>query len=297
MVSTKQNILFYTSPLRYPGGKGMLSKFIKSIITENNLFDGHYVELYAGGAGIAWSLLFEEYVRIVHINDINKSLYKFWKSVLENTEELCRKIHDTPVTIKEWYRQKEIQRHPYKHSDIDLGFSTFFLNRTNRSGILCGGVIGGKNQQGKWKINARFNKKDLIDRIKRIARYKERVRIYNLDAEIYIKKVLPKLSKKTLVFIDPPYYVKGKGLYEDHYSHSDHVNVAKLVLRQIKHPWIVSYDAAPEIIALYKKVYSVRYNMSYSAQEHYTGSEVMFFSKQLKLSQKKLNPVFLRHVI
>jgi DNA adenine methylase len=271
----------FRSPLRYPGGKGMLANFIKLILSANNLLDGHYVEVYAGGAGIAWSLLFEEYVRHIHINDLNSSLYAFWRSVLDHPEEMCRRIYDTPITMEEWHRQKAIQAAPSNHSLIELGFSTFFLNRTNRSGIISGGVIGGKEQTGKWKLDARFNRKDLTARIQKIARYSKRISLYNQDATDFLLNVLPKLPDKTLVYLDPPYYVKGQDLYENAYNHGDHLQIEDMVETSIRQPWIVSYDAAPEIMLLYSKFRSIQYHLSYSAQERYAGSEVMFFSPRL----------------
>jgi DNA adenine methylase len=273
----------FTSPLRYPGGKGALANFMKLVISKNNLFDGEYVEIYAGGAGIAWSLLFEEYVHQVHINDLNSHLMAFWRSVIESTEEICRLIHDTPVTMDQWFRQREIQNNPQNYCELEIGFSTFFLNRTNRSGILKGGVIGGKGQAGKWKIDARFNKKDLISRIKNIGRYSNRIKLYNIDAVEFIKTVLPCVSKKALVYLDPPYYNKGQELYENHYVKQDHAEIAHLVLSKIIHPWIVSYDLTPEIIELYGQNSGIRYGINYSAQERYTGSEVIFYSSNIKI--------------
>lgn len=271
----------FTSPLRYPGGKSVISNFIKLVLLKNNLLDGHYVEIYAGGSGIAWPLLFEEYVKCVCINDISKPLYAFWHSVLHDTERLCRLINDVPITIEEWHRQKAIQSRLDDFSSIELGFSTFFLNRTNRSGILQAGVIGGKSQNGKWKIDVRFNKKDLIQRIQRIACYASRIKLYNLDAFDFINAMLPILSKKALVYLDPPYYTKGQELYENHYSHDDHVKLASLIPIQIKQPWIVSYDYCSQITALYSQYRSIRYSLSYSAREHYVGSEIMVFSHDI----------------
>lgn len=261
----------------------MLANFIKSVITQNELLDGHYVELYAGGAGIAWPLLFEEYVSCVYINDINKAIFAFWKCVTEKPDELCKLISDTPVNIREWRRQKNILANPENHSTLDLGFSAFFLNRTNRSGIIKGGVIGGKSQTGKWKLDARFNKPDLIYRIQRIARYAGRIKISNQDAANFITEILPNLPRKTLIYLDPPYYIKGQGLYENHYIHPDHVQISKLMSNNVHVPWIVSYDNTPKIIELYKGFQRITYGLSYSAQDRYSGSEVMFFSNQLNI--------------
>ena len=283
----------FNTPLRYPGGKGKLTDFIKLIFEVNDLLDGHYVEPYAGGAGIALNLLLHGYASCIHLNDLNTSVHAFWRSVLDQPDELCQLISDVTLSMPEWHKQKAIQKDPKSHSLLELGFSTFFLNRTNRSGIVWGGVIGGKNQEGPWKLDARFNKVDLIRRIQNVALYRSRIQLYNLDAAALIVSVLPSLQQRSLVYLDPPYYVKGQGLYENHYQHADHVEIAKLVRTNIKLPWIVSYDHAPEIVGMYKGCPTIEYGISYSAQDRYKGAEIMFFSKGLTIPDVR-NPVNLR---
>jgi len=280
---------YYYTPLRYPGGKAKLSDYLKEVFELNDLNDGHYMEPYAGGAGIAFSLLMTDYASHIHLNDLNFPLYAFWYSVLNDTDALCRRIKDCRVTVNVWRRQKNIINDPGNHTMLDLAFSLFFLNRTNRSGIIKAGVIGGKDQTGEWKIDARFNKDALIGRIIKIADYKERISIYNLDAVEVIKEVIPKLPRKSLVYLDPPYYVKGEGLYDNHYAHEDHVKISKLVQENIKRPWIVSYDNTKEIQEIYKKSRQCVYSLNYSAQKTYQGSEVMFYRDGLILP-KPNNP-------
>lgn len=282
----------FNTPLRYPGGKGKLTGFIKLVFEENDLLDGHYVEPYAGGAGIALNLLLHGYASCIHLNDLNPSVYAFWHSVVHETDALTKMIRDVSVTMEEWYRQKAIQTSSQSVSMLELGFSTFFLNRTNRSGIILAGVIGGKAQTGEWKLDARFNKDDLIRRIEGIALYKNRIRLYNLDAAELINTVLPSLPRKSLVYLDPPYYVKGQGLYENHYLHEDHLAIARMV-KKIKLPWIVSYDHAPEIVRMYERSPTIEYGINYSAQDRYKGAEVMFFSKKMAIPDVK-NPANLR---
>lgn len=183
--------------------------------------------------------------------------------------------------MDEWHRQKAIYQEPEQHSLMEVGFATFFLNRTNRSGILNGGVIGGKEQTGNFKLDARFNKVDLTNRIRRIARYKERINLYNWDAAEFIQVVLPQLPVKALVYLDPPYYLKGKELYDNHYSHQDHAVIAELVKTRVNQKWIVSYDNVPAICQFYDGCPTTTYSLHYSATERYAGSEVMFFCKQL----------------
>ncbi len=270
------------TPLRYPGGKGKLTQFLKLIFEENDLLDGHYVEPYAGGAGIAVNLLLQGYASCVHLNDINKAVFAFWHSVINSTDELCKIIRDTSVNMEEWHKQFFIHRSPDEHTLLELGFSTFFLNRTNRSGILTGGVIGGLEQTGDWKIDARYNKAALCKRIEKIALYRSRIRLYNLDAAALITGVLPSLPQKSLVYLDPPYYVKSKRLYKNLYTHDDHAAIAKMVKEKISIPWIVSYDYAPEILGMYKGCSSLVYGMNYSAgKNRYKGSEAMFFREGL----------------
>lgn len=283
----------FNTPLRYPGGKGKLTDFLKLTFETNELLDGHYVEPYAGGAGIALNLLLHGYASSIHLNDLNQSVFSFWRSLLDFPEELCKLIIDTPVTMDEWYKQKNILKNPDNHSLLERGFSTFFLNRTNRSGIIWGGVIGGKKQDGNWKLDARFNKPDLIQRIQNIALYRSRIHLYNLDAAELIASVLPMLPAKTLVYLDPPYYIKGQGLYENHYQHDDHLEIARLVKSNINHPWIVSYDHAPEIGSMYKGCPKLEYGINYSVQDRYKGAEVMFFSKELVIPDVK-SPANLR---
>ncbi len=273
----------FGTPLRYPGGKTKLANFVKLIYQENNLMDGHYLEAYAGGAGVALSLLFHEYVSDIHINDLSRSVFSFWHSVLNETDALCELINQTDVTVDEWYRQKQIQTQAQNFNLLQLGFSTFYLNRTNRSGIVTGGMIGGKEQTGEWKIDARYNKDTLIARIKKIARYRCRIHLYNLDAIEFLTTLLPQLpTNKTFTYLDPPYFVKGQGLYEDYYRPEDHGEVARIV-SAIDHHWMVSYDNTPEIAALYDNHRKLEYTLNYSAATSYEGSELIFFSDDLNV--------------
>ncbi|RJP21566.1 MAG: DNA adenine methylase [Candidatus Abyssobacteria bacterium SURF_5] len=273
----------YYTPLRYPGGKGKLADFIKLIIRGNGLLDRHYAEPYAGGAAVALSLLFDEYVSEIHINDIDETLHAFWHSVLYETRDLCTLISKTPVTLKEWHCQKNVQENPKGHSKLEIGFSTFFLNRTNRSGIITGGVIGGKKQEGKWKIGARYNKSQLIHRVQKIGKYKDRIHLYNLDAFMFITSVLEHLDQRMLVYLDPPYLKKGRRLYRNNYQYNDHVKISDLIRARLKQNWVISYDYSSEISALYHDYNQLIYQIPYSAGKRYRGSEVVIYSKTLTI--------------
>ncbi len=275
--------MFY-SPLRYPGGKNRLAKFIAKVCVDNNI-SGHYVEPYAGGASVALYLLIENKVQKITINDKDRSIFAFWYSALYKTDELCDLIEKTEINIENWQKQKEIQRNKEQEQDLlKLGFSTFFLNRTNRSGIINAGPIGGKEQKGKYKIDARFNKKELIKRIKKIALHKDRIYLENLDALKLIKKIKKESNNKnTIFYFDPPYYLKGPGLYMSFYKDQDHKLVAEEIRKIKRAHWIVSYDNTKEIKQIYNWVSKKReFNLIHSAFKTRKGKEILFFSDSLK---------------
>lgn len=272
---------FYT-PLRYPGGKGKLALYLKAILAENDLIGCHYSEVYAGGAGVAIELLLDGYVSSICINDLNTHIYAFWDCVLNRTGELCELINKTDVTIEEWHRQKQIYSKGIEAPILQQAFATFFLNRCNRSGIMKAGVIGGKNQDGKWKLDARYNKDDLVGRIQQIAEQRSHIELTRLDGLDFIRDRVTQDNQPSIVYLDPPYYVKGEGLYDNFYNHNDHVAVANALRKAKGVNWVVSYDNAPEIEAMYSGFSSIKYGLSYSAAQRYRASEIMFFSRSVK---------------
>jgi DNA adenine methylase len=274
--------LVHFTPLRYPGGKGKLAAYVKALIEANDLHDGLYAEPYCGGGGIALELLLQEYVSRIHMNDISELVYAFWWSVLNETEALCRLIVDTPRTLAAWDRKKLILMNPADYPTLSVGFATFFLNRTNRSGILNGGVIGGRDQTGPWKIDARYNAQELVARVQAIAQMESRITLTKLDAVTLISNGSKDWPERTLVYLDPPYYAKGRDLYYDFYNEADHAAVAALVQNKLtRQHWIVSYDNVEPICAMYAERRRAVYSIGYSARETRKGSEVMFFSDGL----------------
>lgn len=267
------------SPLRYPGGKSKVLDFIIKLIEENDCVGTEYVEPYAGGAGVALGLLVGGYVSKIHINDIDVGIYNFWKSILEDTENFIQLIEESPITIAEWNKQKEIYKRSNEHTELEIGFATFYLNRCNRSGIITAGCIGGKEQKGNYKLDARFNKNNLISRILHIASLKDKIELYNLDTLSLISSKKEQFNNMIL-YLDPPYYVKGFSLYKNFYKHDDHGEISNII-KSVSGHWIVSYDNVPEIIDLYSEVRNREFSINYSAGEKKKGKEVMFFSDNL----------------
>lgn len=264
------------SPLRYPGGKYKTYEYIKNLVLTN--VSTTYIEPFAGGAAVAFKLVMDGVVKKIIINDFDRSIYALWYSVLNHTNELIELIENTPIDMETWYKQKQIQDNKENESLLSLGFSTLFLNRTNRSGIIKAGVIGGKNQSGTYKLDCRFTKPVIIKKIKEISKLKRQISIYNMDAVLFIKTVIKK-TRNSFTFFDPPYYLKGPGLYTNFYKQQDHLMLAKTIQTNMKYrKWIVTYDACIEIKEMYNKLFYQTFFLNYSAQNKRQGIEYMFFS-------------------
>jgi len=275
------------SPLRYPGGKAPFAPFIAKIMDANGITGGHYLEPYAGGAGVALDLLFRGNASHIHINDADPAIYAFWVSVTQHSAELLDLLESTPITIEEWFKWRSVLREERGASLVEKGFATLFMNRTNRSGILKAGVIGGKNQNGKYKLDARFKKNVVSARIREIAKRKDDISVYFEDSLCLLNCCDDFLPKRSLIYLDPPYYIKGKGLYRNYYKHDDHAAIAKKIQqKKFKWHWVMSYDNTEEICAMYRISQSLSYGLNYTAQRHYVGHEVMFFSQDLVVPNK-----------
>lgn len=269
---------FY-SPLRYPGGKNCIFNFVSNLLEENELIGHSYAEPYAGGAGLALRLLFEEYVEKIYINDLDVAIYAFWKTIIEEPIKFCTWIEKLDVSMGEWDKYKSIYEKKNTNNLFELAQATFFLNRTNVSGVIKGGVIGGKTQNGKYKIDARFKKDDLIKRIKKISKYKNRISVSNEDGITFAKRI-NSLPENIFIYLDPPYFEKGADLYMNYFSENDHISLSNFV-KTLDKKWIVSYDNNQFILNLYSEMNRVLYKLSQSASNR-VGHEVLIFNNSLK---------------
>ncbi len=276
------------SPLRYPGGKTILYDKIKKILEENNLLECTYMEPFSGGSGLALKLLMNNDVKRIVINDYDFAIYSFWHNVLFDTDKFCEDIKNINVDLNEWEKQKEIYNNQNNYSIYEIGLATFFLNRTNRSGIIKGGPIGGKNQEGKYKIDCRFNKLVLINKIKDIGKYRNRIKLFNYDVNDFIKRVVMRQKKENFfIYFDPPYIKKGPELYKNHFNYNEHTHLSENIKEKLAEKnWIVTYDKNDLVYKLYKNFRTFDFNLNYSAGNNKVGNEVMILSNSL-VKQKK----------
>lgn len=274
---------FYT-PLRYPGGKARLGPWIAETMRHNGISGGCYVEPYAGGAGAAMFLLCRGYVDRVIVNDLDPVIHAFWIAATQHAEAFAKRIESTPVTMDERARQQEVVANHATHDPLDVGFAAFFLNRTSRSGILAGGVIGGKAQTGNYKLDARFNRADLAQRVRRIGSLRRQIKVLGIDAAELLANLGPEVAKAGLVYLDPPYFNKGSQLYRNHYQADDHAEIAQLVI-EAGYPLIVTYDECPELLELYQGTHFTRFSLRYSTHSGRPEAQELLFYKNLQLPE------------
>jgi DNA adenine methylase len=270
------------SPLRYPGGKNCIFPFVANLISENQMLGCRYIEPYAGGGGLALRLLFEEYASSIVINDLDPLVYSFWTTCLERSDDLINWIERTPINISVWQNCREVIKNQTKASVFERATAFFFLNRTNVSGVLSGGVIGGLNQKGKYKIDARFNKGQLINKIRKIARFANRIEVSQIDG-IQLVKRFKNRTARTFIYLDPPYFEKGCNLYLNAYNAEDHARLCRFV-STLSTPWILSYDNHSFIINLYKEFRKRAYKLQHSTSNK-IGDEVIIFSNQISFEK------------
>lgn len=265
------------SPLRYPGGKAALAEFFSDLISRIGIRSPVYVEPYAGGAGAGIVLLKCGLVKKLVINDIDPAVYCFWKSVTEQPDEFSTKIVDVPLTVDEWRRQQAVYRAADETDPLALGFAFFYLNRTNRSGILNAGPIGGVNQTGNYKIDARFNRKQLAERVNAVGALRDQITIMSVDGMAVIRRHIKK--KSAFIYIDPPYVDMGGSLYLNAFTHRDHADLAQLLSANRDGNWVLTYDPSDFVRRLYRS-HDVRdYQLSYSAHRPGRAGELLISSR------------------
>ncbi|MCO1599742.1 DNA adenine methylase [Desulfosporosinus nitroreducens] len=272
------------SPLRYPGGKTKFYSYVKQILECNNLLGQTYIEPFAGGAGLAIKLLINGDVKRIVINDYDPAIYAFWYSVLNYTEDLCNLIIETDITPDEWQRQRGIYLQHNVANTLELGFSTFYLNRTNIAGVIKGGMIGGLKQEGIYSICARFNKPNLIQKIQDISKYRKNIVLYNLDAKELLQPEYLNRFYKAFINFDPPYVRKGAQLYQNSFNEEDHRALSERISR-CGRKWIVTYDVCSLVTDLYSNYRFSYLDVTYTVQNSKKAKEFIFFSNNLNLPE------------
>ncbi|EIT89086.1 DNA adenine methylase [Parascardovia denticolens IPLA 20019] len=287
-----------STPLRYPGGKGKVTRFVDHILTQNQI-SGTYVEPFAGGAGIAINLLLHDKVDRIILNDLDDGVYSFWSTIVHSPDTLIKKIQEVPFDYSSgldtigprkaywfWYNTRLRYRSNHYAKKEDKAFDFLMLNRMNVSGIILGGPIGGESQNGEYNISSRFNKTTLIRKIERLSSVRNRIIATQYEASFFLSRLSNYCDNNNcLVFADPPYFVQGKNLYKTFATDSIHQMMAARLLTDHPWKWILTYDEAPEINRLYSagKINRFEYEITYSANKRGNYKEFMFADPRLTM--------------
>lgn len=272
-----------TSPLRYPGSKSGLVDYFAAVVKSNLLIGSDFYEVYAGGGSISLGLLEKELVSHATLVELDPLVYAFWRSVKENHEGLCRKLQAIEVSMKTWkaYQKYLVPDALNRFDLLDLGLAGLFFNRTNFSGIIGAGPIGGMNQNSDYKLDCRFNKARLAEQIRAIAAFKNRFSVVNADAISFLTRREQSLSgEHCLVYLDPPYYQQGRKLYRYNYAHEQHKRLADFITQKT-YPWIVSYDPHPKIKEFFagQKIKTV--SLDYAVKQSRKAKELLISNMDL----------------
>ena len=264
----------YLSPFRYPGGKSFLTGYLAAAVQELPTDqDAHYLEPYCGGAGAALGLLAQNAVSKVHINDSDIRVYSAWRAMLADNERFINELRSRPATIETWHECREIVSQTPNGYSFELGFATFFINRTSRAGIVLGsGPIGGYAQEGNWKIDARYYPETISKRLKWLGGKAAQIELSNEDGIAFLKRKSKQLrSHPALYFIDPPYVKAGGRLYLNAMDEQKHRELAEFLKDEMRGKWVLTYDNHPLIRELYHscsiRLLQVNYSLSQTRKE------------------------------
>lgn len=268
----------YLSPFRYPGGKAFLTGYLANAVKNlPSAEDVSYVEPFCGGAGAALALLGQGRVKKLHLNDRDVRIFSAWQAILYENERFLSTLKETPVTISTWQRFREILTdNPSKYS-FELGFATYFINRTSRSGIILGsGPIGGYGQSGNWKIDARYYRETMERRIKWIGSISDQVSLSNTDGISFLKRCSTKLNgDSTLYFVDPPYVQAGSRLYLNGMNDRLHRGLATFLTSGSLPHWVLTYDNDPLIREIYADRELSLLSVNYSLRQTRKANELL----------------------
>lgn len=114
-----------------------------------------------------------------------------------------------------------------------------------------------------------------------------KIHVYNQDTEKWLLEIDNLIPSNSLIYLDPPYYEKGQGLYRNFYNHQDHKSIKEKLVK-VKTPWVVSYDNNQNIRDIYQQYRQEEYILNYSASKKMKATEVIIYSDSIKLPHRTL---------
>jgi DNA adenine methylase len=283
---------------RYPGGK---SKLKDVIIPQLNLYannDIEYREPFFGGGGIGLDFLnCHPKLHNIWINDKDTGIACLWTSVIQFPEYLKQKVKNFIPSISQFDEfKKELTQNslfPMQQNEIvEHGFKKLAIHQMSYSGLgtKSGGPLGGRRgliQSVKYPINCRWSPTYICKKIDKIHTQLSRHTIKNQSCTCLDFENIISDNTNALIYLDPPYYIKGNSLYQCGLTVEDHQRLARL-LKQSRHLWVLSYDDCEEIKKLYdwahiQPINNVNYTITKSRQSPKIKSELLIYPRNFTL--------------
>lgn len=262
-----------TSPLRYPGSKRRLAKYIDEMIHANNLQPDLFVEVFAGGASVSLQLLANKTVQQIGLIEKDPLVAAFWKVVFSKNDVnwLISQIEEIEITLEKWQAFKNTVPDDQRMRAL----ACLYLNRTSFSGILApsSGPLGGYEQQSDYPIDCRFPRETLIKRIQQANALRDKVAfVWQVDWAAGLKRIaqkqqVGKLPLDALFYFDPPFFAKAEKLYSYYFTNGDHTKLRDAIV-SLNQNWVLSYDYCDRVEELYTDNAPTHIEMLYSAAQN-----------------------------
>ena len=275
------------TPLRYPGGKSWLFEYVSAFLEFHDIHLGTVVEPFAGSASISVGLLKNKLADEAYICEKDPLISSFWDVALTANDELIENVRRLSVSISTWKKFKKYLRPDAvtRFSTMELATAFVFYNRTNYSGILKAGPIGGKRQESKYNIKCRFNKEYVCQKIATLDSLSGKIHVIRGDGIRFIREYSRRShGEDQFFYIDPPYYDAGKVLYRNYFEVEDHIRLAN-TLEPLTEPWLLSYDDVDFIHHTYE---GTKLQFVYSDRQ---AGNLRREVRELLLSNKEIPPI------
>ena len=230
------------SPFRYPGGKTWLVPTARKWFRQASQ-NCVLMEPFAGGGIISLTAVAEQYFSRAIMVELDDDMAAAWKTFFSPTD--CQWLIDNIKSFEITAENINTVILHSKEGDKERGFATLVRNRTNHGGILAKGSGLIKTGEGGRGLSSRWYPSTLIKRIQEIYALRDSITFIHGDAFELMEQYL--FEENFFFFIDPPYTVAGKRLY-NHYD-VDHFKIFELA-SQMKGHFLLTYDDTDEIRSL-----------------------------------------------
>jgi DNA adenine methylase len=248
--------------LRYPGGKAKIAAKIVGIIKDRLNKSGEineYREPFFGGGAVGLQVIRDcPEIGRFWFNDADPTMACLWQSVVQRSDSMRVILGclDPSVDYFHFYRSflRGIERpDDLGHFDrASIACMKISCHQMSYSGLgtMAGGPIGGAKQESKYDVGCRYDAQRISGKIAHVRDLLNSVELHPEVCTCLDFEEVVRAPGDAIIYLDPPYYKAGPGLYQIAFDHAAHERLAHM-LRSEERPWLLSYDRHPVIEGLY----------------------------------------------